>query len=82
MKSTSKEIIKREIERNITKDKYDLPLYVCKNLKIDLINLFKRYGLVEENNLKLSVKVLSTNKYILQVDCLMDNFFFSNLHII
>lgn len=81
MKSTSKEIIKREIERNITKDKYDLPLYVCKNLKIDLINLFKRYGLVEENNLKLSVKVLSTNKYILQVDCLMDNFFFSNLHI-
>ena len=81
MKSTSKEIIKREIERNITKDKYDLPLYVCKNLKIDLINLFKRYGLVEENNLKLSVKMLSTNKYILQVDCLMDNFFFSNLHI-
>ena len=81
MKSTSKEIIKQEIERNITKDKYDLPLYVCRNLKIDLTNLFKRYGLVEEGNIKLSVKVLSTNKYILQVDCLMDNFFFSNLHI-
>ena len=81
MKSMSKEIIKREINRNITKDKYDLPLYVCKNLKVDLFNLFKRYGLLEEDNIKLTVKVLSTNRYILQVDCLMDNFFFSNLHI-
>lgn len=81
MKNSSKEIIKKEIEKNIVEDKYDLPLYICKNLKIDLANLFKRYGLVDEDNIRLSVKVLSTNKYIIQIDCLMDNFFFSNLHI-
>lgn len=81
MKNLSKEIIKNEIEKKIVYDKYDLPVYVCKNLKTDIINVFKRYGIFDEENLKLNVKVLSSNKYIIQIDCLAYNFFYSNLHI-
>ncbi len=81
MRNLNKQILKNEIEKKIVYDKYDLPVYVCKNLKIDILNVFKRYGIVDEEALKLNVKVLSSNKYIIQIDCLVDNFFYTNLHI-
>ena len=79
MKNLNKELLKEELKSSIAHDKYDLPIFICKNLKIDLINVFKRYLSFEEEDLKLSVKLLKNNKYYFEIECFADNIFFKKM---
>lgn len=74
MKSLNKTELKNELMKQVAHDKYDLPIYVCKNLKLDLAEVFKKYIPENESNLKLNLKVLRGEKFLIQVECETSHF--------
>ncbi len=74
MQSMNKELIKKELLKQVTRDKYDLPIFVCKNLKQELNEVLKKYLLTSNNNIKLKLKALETGDFLISISCLASNF--------
>ena len=72
MKNLSKKLLANNLSDMSMMDETEIPLFLIKNLKQDLENLFRRYVDFKEDNLKIKIKILSNNKYVIMVDCLAD----------
>ncbi len=72
MKNLSKKLLANNLSDMSMMDETEIPLFLIKNLKQDLENLFRRYVDFKEDNLKIKIKILNNNKYVIMVDCLTD----------
>ena len=53
-------------------DEPEIPLYLIRNLKKDLEILFKKYVSFNEDLLSVKIKILKSNKYVIEVGCVTD----------
>ena len=74
MRSMNKENIKNDVLKAIANDKYDLPIFVCKNLKGEVLNLFKKFIKFDEKDFLMRMKVLSSGKFVIEIECLTNGF--------
>lgn len=48
----------------------EIPMFVFRNLKQDLANVFKRYARVNEGDVNVKINILKGNKIIIETKCL------------
>lgn len=68
-------ILKREVINQIAQDSVNIPLFVLSNIRAEVVALLKKYALVCDENVELSVKILKGKKYIIHFDCLCDDIY-------
>ena len=77
MKNLNKKNIKSETAEMILDDDLDYSISVFKNLRKDLLEVFKNYASFDSENFKLNLKVLKNSKILLLVDLEIDGLFLS-----
>ena len=50
----------------------EIPMFIVSNLSQDLELVFKRYVSFEKYNFDFKIKILSGNRYVIEVKCLTD----------
>ncbi len=79
MKNLNKKIIEDDIKKQLSNDKYELPIQLFRNLKSDIFECFSNYTNIEKDNLSMSIKVLKNNNYYVEISCLIDDYLFLNV---
>ena len=53
-------------------DEPEIPLFLIRNLRRDLEQLFRKYVSFNDNSLSVKIKILKENKYVIEVECMTD----------
>ncbi len=67
MKGMNKDFLKEEVLKMIVLDKIDFPITVCQNLKLDIVNVLKKYFNNVSDEVGLNIKVLPDSKYQINI---------------
>ena len=75
MKSLNRKNIKNEAVKMMLDDDLDYSIFAFKNLRKDLVDVFKNYANFDLENFKLNLKVLKNSKILILVDLEIDGLF-------
>lgn len=73
MKNLNK--LKSELKNYLIEDKLEITKSTAINLKSDLYEVFKRYTNLDESGININIKILSSNKYLLEVVVIANDLF-------
>lgn len=79
MKNLNKKTIKDDIKKQLSNDKYELPIQLFRSLKSDIFECFSNYANIEKDSISMSIKVLKNNNYYVEISCLIDDYLFFNV---
>lgn len=74
MKNLNKQKLLKEVSEMIVSDDVDYVLNACKKMRLDLIELIKKYAVFEDKNFLLNIKMLKNTKFEICLKCEVDSF--------
>ena len=77
MRSLNNKSVKQNVKKQVSIDKYDLPIAILKNLKFDILECFLKYTNINKDDIVMNVSVLKNNKFYVEISCFIDDFFYS-----